>query len=419
MSVQWDVGVIEGPDGDDWRVPVTELESRQARAAAALADAGIEAMLVHDPVDSYWLCGSRQAGAFLLGAEGSGIQAAHLVRQSIDRARWEAGEGDSPHEVTPLPRAKELSESLSARGLSNSPALQLGRMPHSDANRHLANLSGLGGDSADCTQLLWDLRETKSDWEVERLRESGEVNRWMFEAILDEGDEGVSEIELAAAADSVSRASGFGGHVRMRRWPMDCDRVVIAAGGSGSVPSFFDSAVGGTGPHPLASLGAGFHRIKVGEPVLVDIVHCHRGYVSDCTRMFSVGPLDAAWEERLADMVEIRDAVVASLGRGEDCEVAYEAGHVIARERGHAEHLMGMPPEQAKFLGHSIGLELDETPVVARGFARPLHQGGTMAIEPKVIHTDGAIGTEDTWLRTDDGMECLTAGDKVPLHQEW
>jgi Xaa-Pro aminopeptidase len=80
---------------------------------------------------------------------------------------------------------------------------------------------------------------------------------------------------------------------------------------------------------------------------------------------------------------------------------------------------MGMPPEQAKFLGHSIGLELDETPVVARGFARPLHQGGTMAIEPKVIHADGAIGTEDTWLRTDDGMECLTAGDKVPLHQEW
>ncbi len=60
MSVQWDVGIIEGPDGDDWRVPVAELESRQARAAAALADAGIEAMLVHDPVDSYWLCGSRQ-----------------------------------------------------------------------------------------------------------------------------------------------------------------------------------------------------------------------------------------------------------------------------------------------------------------------------------------------------------------------
>jgi len=419
VSVQWDVGVIKGPDGDDWRVPVAELESRQARAAAALADAGIEAMLVHDPVDSYWLCGSRQAGAFLLGAEGSGIQAAHLVRQSIDRARWEAGEDDSPHEVTPLPRTKELSESLSARGLSNSPALQLGRMPHSDANRHLANLSGIGGDSADCTQLLWDLRETKSDWEVERLRESGEVNRWMFEAILDEGGEGVSEIELAAAADSVSRASGFGGHVRMRRWPMDCDRVVIAAGGSGSVPSFFDSAVGGTGPHPLASLGAGFHRIKVGEPVLVDIVHCHRGYVSDCTRMFSAGPLSDEWLQRLDDMAQVRDFIVESLGKGDDCSAVWDSGSEMVGDMGHSEHLMGMPPDQAKFLGHSIGLELDETPVVAQGFDRPLPLSGTMAIEPKVIYPGGAIGTEDSWVRTSEGMECLTMGESFPMLTEW
>ena len=81
-----------------------------------------------------------------------------------------------------MPRSKELSESLSARGLSNSPALQLGRMPHSDAERHLANLSGLGGDSADCTQLLWDLRETKSDWEVELGVVIGKVAEHVSEA---------------------------------------------------------------------------------------------------------------------------------------------------------------------------------------------------------------------------------------------
>ena len=80
---------------------------------------------------------------------------------------------------------------------------------------------------------------------------------------------------------------------------------------------------------------------------------------------------------------------------------------------------MGMAPDQASFLGHSVGLELDETPVVARGFDRPLAIGGTMAIEPKVIHSDGAIGTEDTWVRTDEGMECLTSGADFPLITEW
>ena len=76
---------------------------------------------------------------------------------------------------------------------------------------------------------------------------------------------------MAAAADEVGRAAGFGGRIRMRNWPMDCDRVVIAAGRSGAVPSYFDSGVAGLGASPLASLGAGFARVEENEPVLVDI----------------------------------------------------------------------------------------------------------------------------------------------------
>ena len=80
---------------------------------------------------------------------------------------------------------------------------------------------------------------------------------------------------------------------------------------------------------------------------------------------------------------------------------------------------MGMKPEQARFLGHSIGLELDETPVIAEGFERPLEIGGTMAIEPKVIYRDGAIGIEDSWVRRSDGMECLTPGSDLPPLVHW
>jgi len=118
-------------------------------------------------------------------------------------------------------------------------------------------------------------------------------------------------------------------------------------------------------------------------------------------------------------MVEIRKAVVSSLGRGDDCSEAWEIGHLLATEMGHSGNLMGMGPDQSSFLGHSVGLELDETPVVARGFDRPLPMGGTMAVEPKVIHIDGSIGNEDTWFRSSDGMECLTAGDSFPIYSEW
>ena len=86
---------------------------------------------------------------------------------------------------------------------------------------------------------------------------------------------------------------------------------------------------------------------------------------------------------------------------------------------GRQENLMGMKPEQARFLGHSVGLELDETPVIAKGFERPLEIGGTMAIEPKVIYRDGAIGIEDSWTRCSDGMESLTPGADLPPLIHW
>ena len=107
--------------------------------------------------------------------------------------------------------------------------------------------------------------------------------------------------------------------------------------------------------------------------------------------------------------------VVSSLGNGDHCSEAWRIGSGMADEMGYSEHLMGMPPEQAVFLGHSVGLELDETPVVADRFDRELPIGGAMAIEPKVIYDSGAIGTEDTFARTQDGMECLTMGDSWDL----
>ena len=400
----WSTDSLSGPDGEDWRVPTSELEERQSRFIKAL-DGG--SAWVNDPVDMYWLVGNRQSGGVHFAADGMVTQ---YVRNSLERARFESGGDDAPHSIVSHPRMATLSESV-----SDTPALQLGRMPASDAE-FLQSKLGVGGD---CTQILWTLREIKSNWEIERMRESGEIQRQMFQAIDDFGKEGVTELELAGVADNVSRAAGFGSFVRMRKWPMDCDRVVVASGRAGGVPTFFDSAVGGTGAHPLAALGAGFTRVKAGDPVLVDIVHVHRGYVADMTRMFSVGPLSSEWVSRLEDMEEIAITVRHSLGRGEDCAAAWATGVSKAEEMGHGEHLMGMGSDQARFLGHSIGLELDETPVVAASFVRPLPVGGTMAIEPKVIHPDGAIGVEDCWVRTADGMSCLSSGEAFPLWTEW
>ena len=123
--------------------------------------------------------------------------------------------------------------------------------------------------------------------------------------------------------------------------------------------------------------------------------------------------------QRLEDTVEISSLVKYSLGRGDECSKAWEIAIDAAEEMGHGANLMGVPPNQAKFLGHSVGLELDESPVVAKGFDRRLEFGGVMAIEPKLVFDDGAIGVEDTWARNTEGMKCLTAGEELPYLKEW
>jgi len=417
--VEWETSTLVGPEGEDWRVPVSELEDRQRRMSIALAEEGIESAYIEDPVELYWLTGGRQNSAILIGAEGTDIQTRHLVRRSVARASFEGGSDDCPHLTEKHPRMGELSGMLAKFGCVQRPSMPLAKIPQSRWSFINGRMEGLQGPSRDCTNTLFKLREVKSEWELSMIRESGEINHSMFESIRDSGGTGKTELEMAGVAEDVSRASGFGGSIRMRKWPMDCDRVVIAAGRSGRVPSFFDSAVGGVGGSPISPLGAGFSKVKEGEPVLIDIVHVHRGYVSDCTRMFHSGHLGEEWRNRLDDMIEIGAIVRRTLGRGEDCSRAWMAGREAAEEMGHGENLMGISPEQASFLGHSVGLELDETPVVADGFDRPLEFGGTMAIEPKVIHEEGAIGIEDTWSRTVEGMECLTSGDRLPSLIQW
>ena len=67
----WDTSALTGPDDEDWRVPVSELEERQSRLSNRLAVEEIESVFIEDPVELYWLTGSRQNSAFIVGAEGS------------------------------------------------------------------------------------------------------------------------------------------------------------------------------------------------------------------------------------------------------------------------------------------------------------------------------------------------------------
>jgi Xaa-Pro dipeptidase len=422
---EWAPTDLVGPEGEDWRVPVSELAARQARLAEMLEEASLPGALIQHPVDLYYYAGGRQDGTLFVPAKGAGgsVEAGGdgpvaFVRRSLKRAVWEAGGDDAPHLIEAFPRLSTFAEHLQSKGVTDAPALQFGEAPASFTARFAAALSSLG-ETGDATGVVHRQREVKSAWELEQMDTGASIQIRMFEAVQAVGGEGVSELDMVAAAEAVSRSEGFGGTVQMRRYPLQCDRGVIVAGRAGGIPSFFDSAIGGTGPHPLSGMGSGFSKVKAGEPVLVDLVHAHRGYMVDTTRMFVAGRLSDAWQERLDDMLTIKEEVVDVLDQGLHCSQAWESGFALAMELGYEDHLMGTKPDQSRFLGHSIGLQLDESPVVAKGFDRPLPVGGTMAIEPKVVYGEGSVGTEDTWVRDEDGMRPITADGALPWVMEW
>jgi Xaa-Pro aminopeptidase len=81
----------------------------------------------------------------------------------------------------------------------------------------------------------------------------------------------------------------------------------------------------------------------------------------------------------------------------------------MAENAGLGGSFMGMPGEQSRFVGHGVGLELDELPVLAPGFAMPLIVGQVVAVEPKfVIPGKGVVGIENTFVVTEHGGERLS-----------
>ncbi len=403
-----------GPEGEDWRVPVSELTARLDQLSKNLAAEGLAGALIQTPVDLYYYCGGRQNGTLFVPAygteasiSGGGDGSVFFVRRSISRAKYEAGGDDSPIEVLSFPRMKAFGEELANRGVSKPLGLQKAEIPTNFSSR-FEQAVAMFGSSSDVSSVVHRQREIKSPWEIKMMKQGAIIQKEMFEAVENTLKTGVTELDLVAAAESVSRSCGFGGNVQMRRYPLQCDRAVIVSGRAGGIPSFFDSAIGGTGPHPLSGMGSGFNKIAKNQPILVDLVHAHRGYVVDATRMFCIGNLDAVWHQRLEDMNLVNQKVVESLSNNEDCSVAWQKGHDLASELGYGDHLMGMKPDQSMFLGHSVGLQLDESPVVAKGFDRSMEAGMTMAIEPKVVYQDGSVGLEDTWIMTESGIERLT-----------
>jgi Xaa-Pro dipeptidase len=169
------------------------------------------------------------------------------------------------------------------------------------------------------------------------------------------------------------------------------------------------------GPSPSFGQGASFKPIGRNEPVIIDFAGSVDGYLVDQTRVFALGNLPDKLSKGYDDMVKIQQRMMELAPGRPTWGALYEECLQLAVDMGYADSFMGARGAQVSFIGHGVGVEIDEYPFIAKGFDEMVMEPGmAFAFEPKLIFPgEGAVGIEDTFYLADDGsLKQLTFSDQ-------
>ncbi|MDR2496911.1 MAG: Xaa-Pro peptidase family protein [Tannerellaceae bacterium] len=287
--------------------------------------------------------------------------------------------------------------------------LEADEITHSDYERLRAALrpEATGNASA----IVRASRMIKTPWEIGQFRISAERHAQTYAAVPQCFRQGMTDLEFQYEIERRMRLNGSLGIFRAFG-DMDIFMGSILAGDNAQAPSPYDFALGGAGASPSIPIGASGLKLAEGMSVMVDMAGNYTAYMTDMSRTFAVGRLP----QRACDMhrasIDIVQELEARLRPGAACSELYNAAAGMADKAGLSDYFMGVR-QQAAFVGHGIGLHINELPVLSPRSKDELHPGCVIALEPKfVLPGVGALGIEDSYVITQAGAERLTTAER-------
>ena len=220
--------------------------------------------------------------------------------------------------------------------------------------------------------LVLGLREAKDDRELECLRAAQAVADDAFRHLLDTVRPGMTERQVQFELDSYMLSHGAT---------------------SVSFPTIVATGANGANPHAQPSDAP----LEAGQCVVIDFGARVRGYCSDTTRMLFVGSPDARLASAYQVLREANEQVQAMLKPGVTGAQAHELAEQILAQGGYAGKM-------GHGLGHGVGLDVHEEPVLAPRNKQPLQVGNVVTVEPG-IYLEGEFGMrlEDCGVIDQDG----------------
>ena len=390
-------------------MPSTPREELQRRAGALqrhLQSLHLDAALINQNIDLFYFTGSMQSGMLIVPAAGEVVYA---VRRVFARARRES----ALEQLVPFESFRDLPPLVHAAAGAGVRriGLELDVLPVLVRDRIAAGFTDV--EWADVSPAIRSVRSVKSSYEIEKLRASAKLAALILEAAAQSLQEGLTELDLAGRVEAAARRGGHQGIVHMRGWNQEIFYGQLSAGAAGALQSFPDVPLAGEGPSAASPIGAGRRRIVAGEPVVLDYVAVLDGYMLDQTRTLAIGVLPEKFARAHDAAVAILKDVQSAIRPGVIPRDLYRRAVERARELGVAENFMGTGALRARYLGHGVGLELDEWPILAEGWTDPLQPGHVFCVEPKIVFPgEGAVGIEDQFAVTSEGAERLTLPDQ-------
>lgn len=373
-----------------------DIKNRIHQVQEYIENQNADACVISSPVNLYYLNGFIFDGYMYIMPDKEPLL---FVRRPV------TVEGDN---VEYIRKPEQLPELLAERNidLPKRVLLESDLLPYSSVVRFQKALQMPGMISI--SGFMREIRSVKSDAELAQIRKSATIHSKVYKKIPGLYREGMTDLELQIEIEYIMRSEGSIGTFRSFGENMDIYMGNLLAGDNAQEPSPFDFALGGKGIDPLLPLGSANKVLKSGTSVMIDMAGNYTPYVSDMTRTFSVGklPEEAYRVHQLS--IDINNQIAQFAKEGVACSDVYDRTMEIVAENKMEDYFMGTT-QQARFVGHGVGLEINEPPVFAARTREVLKKNMAIALEPKfVLPGIGAVGIENTYFVTETGLEKVT-----------
>lgn len=251
-------------------------------------------------------------------------------------------------------------------------------------------------------------RMVKTAWELQKMQEDGMHQAEVYRRVTHCYQEDMTDVQLQIEIERVLRLEGCLGFIRTSGNLMDINLGSVIAGENADVPSPYDFTMGGSGIDPSLPGGANGTTLKPGTTIMIDMNGSFNGYQTDMTRVWRLGEISELALRAHKCSISILRALESMGKPGTPVAELYKKALAIAEAENLGDYFMGHR-QKASFIGHGVGIELNEMPVVMERSKDTLLENMTIALEPKfVIPETGAVGVENTYVVTPSGLKSLT-----------